>query len=242
MLGQRVLALDLEGRLRVAGDAVEEERLLDRRDERVADPAEQRVVRPDRELVLPALGQRARVVRELPLRVVAIESEARAHGRVDAPAARLDVLRRDERVRLRMVPVGVDEPDRVEDLHRPVRIEAGDDLRDRAEVAVDELAEPPVVVDRARSRPAADEELEARDAERVLDVDGEEADRGSSSVRSGPNPVLLDPDAERLGRARSYGTRHTSPTRSGRWKSGTGSSRIATESSPALQVRRFDCR
>jgi hypothetical protein len=42
----------------------------------------------------------------------------------------------------------VDQPDRVEDLHRVVRVEAGQDLRDRAEVAVEELAQAPVVVDR----------------------------------------------------------------------------------------------
>ena len=44
MLGARVVALDLEGGLAVAGDAVEEDRLLDRRHERVADAAEHRVV------------------------------------------------------------------------------------------------------------------------------------------------------------------------------------------------------
>jgi hypothetical protein len=44
-----------------------------------------------------------------------------------------------------------------------------------AEVALDKLAQTAVVVDSGRARAAGDEELEARDAERVLDVDGEEA-------------------------------------------------------------------
>ena len=48
VLGERVVALDLEVGLAVPGDAVEEDRLLDRRDERVADAAEHGVVGPDR--------------------------------------------------------------------------------------------------------------------------------------------------------------------------------------------------
>ena len=72
-----------------------------------------------------------------------------------------------------MIAVLVDQPDRVEDLHRMMGVEARQDLRDRAEVAVDESAQTTVVVDRSRARASGDEELEVRDAERVLDVDGE---------------------------------------------------------------------
>jgi hypothetical protein len=43
-------------------------------------------------------------------------------------------------------------------------------------VPVHELAETAVVVDRAAAGAAADKQLESRDAERVLDVDGDEAD------------------------------------------------------------------
>ena len=136
-----------------------------------------------------------------------------------------------------MVPAGVDEPDRVEDLLDAVRIEAGDDLRDRTEVAVDELAEPPVVVDRARSRPAADEELEAGDAERVLNVDGEEADPGLV-LRSRSNPVCVDPEASVSGALLVRHAPHLShllrPV-----EVGHGQLAHRTESSPALQVRRF---
>ena len=125
VLGERMLALHLEVGLAVAGDPVEEERLLDRGDESVADSAEQRVVRPDRQVVLPALGEPARVVRELARRVLRVDAEALGGGRVEAPAAGLDVFRRDERVRVGVIALLVDEPDGVEDLHRPVRVEAG---------------------------------------------------------------------------------------------------------------------
>ena len=50
----------------------------------------------------------------------------------------------------------------MEDLQRLVRVQRRDDLRQRAEVAVDELAEPARVVERARAGAAGDEELEAR--------------------------------------------------------------------------------
>ena len=40
----------------------------------------------------------------------------------------------------------------MEDLERLMRVEGRDDLRERAEVAVDELAEPTGVVERARAR------------------------------------------------------------------------------------------
>jgi len=83
------------------------------------------------------------------LRVLGVLSNALGGGRVHAPAAGLDVVRRDERVGLGMIPLGVDEPDGVEDLHRPMRVEARHDLSDRPQVAVGELAKPPVVVDRA---------------------------------------------------------------------------------------------
>ena len=64
----------------------------------------------------------------------------------------------------------------MEDLERLVGVERRHDLRQRAEVAVDELAEPARVVERARAAAAGDEELEAGRAERVLDVDDDEGD------------------------------------------------------------------
>ena len=53
----------------------------------------------------------------------------------------------------------------------------------RCEVAVDELAQPARVVERAGARPPRDEELEAGRAERVLDVDDDERD--AEPVRGG---------------------------------------------------------
>ncbi len=176
MLGQTVLALDLEVRARGPGHPVEEDRLLDRRHERMADPPEQRVVGPDRELVLAALGEPARVVGEVALGVPGVDSERGGHCRVHAPTAGRDLLGRDQRIGRRMLAVLVEQPDGVEDLHRMVRVEAGEDLRDRAEVAVEELAEAAIVVDRPIARAPRDEQLEVRDAERVLHVHGEQAD------------------------------------------------------------------
>src|SRR6266511_1827116 len=85
VLRQRVLALDLEVGLAVARDAVEEEGLLDGRDQRVPDPAEKRVVGPDRELVLAARSQPARVVEELARGVVWIDAHALADRRIHTP-------------------------------------------------------------------------------------------------------------------------------------------------------------
>jgi hypothetical protein len=97
-----------------------------------------------------------------------------------------------------MVALVVHQPDRVEDLHGVMGVEARDDLRERAEVAVDELAQPAAVVHGARARPPGDEELEAGDAEGVLDVDGKEAD-ADRVLSCRPEPVLLGPGSGLVG-------------------------------------------
>src|SRR5437588_6400310 len=95
-----------------------------------------------------------------------------------------------------MVPLLVDEPDRVEHLHRLVGVEARKDLRDHSEISVDELTQTTVVVNRAGARATCDEELEVRDAEGVLDIDREEAetegvlDRGAEAMLVGPGGSL----------------------------------------------------
>ena len=113
---------------------------------------------------------------EVTLGVVDVDPEGLGDCGVHSPATGLDVFGRDERIGGRVVAVLVDEPDRVEHLHRMVGVEARKDLCDCAEVAVDELAQTTVVVDRARAEAPCDEEFEVRDAECVLDVDGEEAE------------------------------------------------------------------
>jgi hypothetical protein len=72
--------------------------------------------------------------------------------------------------------VFVHEPDAVEDLHCLVRVQRGHHLRERVQIPVDELAQAPVVIDCACPRAPRDEQLEAGNAEGVLDVDGHEAD------------------------------------------------------------------
>src|SRR5262249_49094035 len=59
-------------------------------------------------------------------------------------------------------------------------------------VPVDELAQPLVVVDRGVAAPPADEELEAGQAERVLDIDADEAHRRVVLARR-PQVVLGHP-------------------------------------------------
>src|SRR5215218_1904906 len=80
-----------------------------------------------------------------------------------------------------------------------VGVEARKDLCDCAEVAVDKLTQTTVVVHSARARTPRDEELEVRDTECVLDVDGEEAEakgvlcRWAQSVLLGPHLRLARP-------------------------------------------------
>ena len=198
VLGERVIALDLEFGPAVPGDAVEEDGLLDRGDQGVADAAEHGVVGPDGQLVLPALGQPPGVVGEVTLRVVDVDPEGLGNRGVQRPPASRDVIDRDERVRRRMIAVLVDEPDRVEHLHRMVGVEAREDLRDRAKVAVDELAQATIVVNRARAGAPGDEELEAWDAERVLEVDAEEAD-AKGIVGGRAEAVLVGPTGRLAG-------------------------------------------
>ena len=80
----------------------------------------------------------------------------------------------------------------MEDLHRLVGVEGRHDLGDRVDVAVKEVAEAAVVVDGAGPGAAAHEQLEARDAEGVLDVDGDKADPVGVLCRR-PKPVLERP-------------------------------------------------
>ena len=106
----------------------------------------------------------------------------------------------------------VDDPDRVENLHRMVSVETWKDLRDCAEVAVDELALTTVVVDRARARAPSDEELKVRDAECVLDVDGEEAEakgilcRWAQTALLGPRLRLARGPRKELAKLRLRGS------------------------------------
>ena len=235
VLGERRVPLLLEVGLRAPRDGVEEDRLLDRRHERVTDPAQHRVVRPDRQLVLARRLERPRVVQQMALRVLGIEPEAAGHDLVDAPAARLDVVGGDERVRLWMLALGIDEPDRVEDLHRLVGVERGDDLRDRVEVAVDELAEAPVVVHGARSRSGR-----RRTARRpgCRTCSGRRPRRGRSERRPrppagsrapAPIPRRREP-APRTARARS---RPRSPGRNERAPAARAPSLVRSPGSPA---------
>jgi hypothetical protein len=73
-----------------------------------------------------------------------------------------------------------------------VGIEARKDLRDLSKVAIEELAQTAVVVNRTRPGASRDEELEVRDAEGVLNVDGEDAE-AKGVVGGAPEAVLVRP-------------------------------------------------
>src|SRR4051812_3802807 len=98
----------------------------------------------------------------------------------------------------RRVSVLIHEPDRVEHLHRVVGVKAREELGYRAEVSIDELAQAAVVVDGPGARPPGHEQLEVRDAERVLDVDEEQA-KAEGVVSGGAEAVLLRPRRRRAG-------------------------------------------
>ena len=78
-------------------------------------------------------------------------------------------------------------------------IERQDDFADPGEMAVEELAEPPGILDRAEPRPPADEKLPAGQAEGVLAVHQQESDPrriaggGPKPVRSGEGECLGGP-------------------------------------------------
>ena len=176
ILGERVAALDLEARLAVARQVVEEQCLLDRRDQAVADAAENRVVGPDHQQVLARLAQPAAVVQQVPLQGVDVAARhAAGDRRIYLPDTVFNILHRYRRHRLRMLAVCVHQEHRVEDLHGGMGVEGGMDLGNRREVAVDEGAQAGVVFDRAAPRTTAHEQLEIRQAEGVLHVDGQQA-------------------------------------------------------------------
>ena len=123
-----------------------------------------------------------------------------------------------------MATLVVHEPHGVKDLHRLVGIERRHDLRYRVQVPEEEVAQAAVVVHGARAGTARDEQLEAGDAERVLDVDRDQADsqrvlRGwaqgvlvgprlglSRTLFVGDSPDLSDSVRVEVGRKREQGT------------------------------------
>ena len=70
----------------------------------------------------------------------------------------------------------VDEKDAVEDVHRLMSVHRRHDLSDPAQIAIDEVAQAAIVIDRAGAGATTHVKLESRDAERVLHVDGDQAD------------------------------------------------------------------
>ena len=147
----------------VAGEIVEEQRLLDRRDQAVANAAQHGVVGPDHQQVFAMFAELAAVVHEVILQchIVAMRQTV-GYGRVDLPDALFHLCQGDRCQRLRMFARLVDQEDRVEDLHGRVRVHGRIDLRDGPEIAIDELAQPYVILDGTAPGTAPNEQLEVR--------------------------------------------------------------------------------
>ena len=203
VLRERVTPLDAEVGLAETGDSVEEHGLLDCRHQRVTDAAEHRVVGPHGEVVLAGCGERARVVQQVTLPVVGVEPETASDLGIEVPATLLHVLDRDQGEGIGMPALVVDEPDGMEDLHRLMRVHGRQDASDVSEIAVDELRDAPIVVDRAGARAPCDVELELGKTERVLHVHQQQAD-ARTIFRRRLDFVLRRPLA-RLARTRLVG-------------------------------------
>ena len=199
VLGQRVVSLDMEIGLAVAGDTVEIDGLLDGRDQRVADAAQHRVIGPDGEVVLAGSLQPARVIEQVPLTVLEIDAQTTRHLGVELPAALLDVLYANQRERFGVPAIVIDEIDGVEDLHCLVRIQCRDHPGDPVQVAIQEGAQAAAVIDRTGTGASAYIELEIRYTEGVLGIDDEQADAARVSggrpdaVPRGPLPGFPGP-------------------------------------------------
>jgi len=122
-LGNR--AFGQEVGLRMARRRVIRDRLVQRRGNRMAGRADHGVIRPDHQLLLGLRLQGVYVV----------QRPARIEYR--APALVLDILRRDDGVRLRMASGAVDPPGRVENLGGDVAVERSGNRRDVLGVAHD---------------------------------------------------------------------------------------------------------
>ncbi len=132
------------------------------------------MVRPDGQVVLALAGELVHVVLEVALKGVPVPSlEGPGDRRVDLPLAGLDVLGVDHGHWRSGVAAGVDQEERVEDLHRGVGVQRREDVADHTHVPVDELGKTPVVI----HRPLHDQ-LVAGSAEGVLSVNDHQSDAG----------------------------------------------------------------
>ena len=177
VLSQWRPSLDLETGGRLAGDTMEEDGLVHRGDERVADAAQHGMVRPHHQRI-PPFGHATHVVSGVfsePLHVSA--GQRIGHRGIGAPASFLHVGECDLRLpAYRVIPILVHPEYGVEDLQRRVGVESGRDFRDHVEVLVDEAAQACVVIHRATSGPARDEQFIPRNAERILAVHEKQTD------------------------------------------------------------------
>ena len=149
--------------------------------------------RPQVEAVLPGCLEAPAVVQGLPLQpVVAAVAEPAGQGRVGNRFACFDFRGEDFPIAVELLAGGVHPERRKEDLLRRVAVEAGCDLGQVAEVAVDEADGPVRVLDRAAARAAADVERALGQAEVPLLVDQQE-DAARLVLRRGGEVVAASP-------------------------------------------------
>ena len=146
VFGERVIAFDLNVRLALARDGMEEHRLFHGRHQRMTDAAQHGMIRPDGQLVLAALLQLADVMQNIAVRFVFAHAQARRQRRIEAPPAAFDVFHRDQRVWLRMPAVFIDKKDRMENLHGLVCVHSGADFRDGCQIAIHKLTQAAIVI------------------------------------------------------------------------------------------------
>ena len=73
-----------------------------------------------------------------------------------------------------MLPLIVHQVNRMKDLHRLMRVQCGNDLRDNVEIPVNEFAESSAVVHCSTSGPSPDKKLEAWNTKGVLHINHEQ--------------------------------------------------------------------
>ncbi len=177
VLGERVAALDLAQALAEPRQGVEEPGFVDDTAQDVTVAAEQAVGRPEVELVLAGALELLAVELDLPYQplVIAVHQHA-GDGRIGRETPLPDVVGGDDGVRRRLLASFVQPEPREENLEGEVGVQRRGDLSNHAEIAVDELGDAPVVIDRAGAGTACDVERPFWVAEVLLQVDQQQVE------------------------------------------------------------------
>ena len=197
VLGEGVLPLENKLRLGIAGNAVEENRLLHRGHKRVPHAAQHGVKRPNRVLILAPRRQCFNVVPHVALGLGGRQSQNIGKRGVEAPPPLLNILARNHRERRGMVALRIHPKRRVENLHRQVCIHRGGNVGDVVQILVDVAAKADVILNRTVAGASGDEKFKIGQAEGVLDVNQYNG-YAKFVARGGRNGVARSPRARLL--------------------------------------------